>query len=416
MTKSMKTIWALFAVSFLASCLLFTSLSFGQEMPKPGEVIDKSNYKKYAHLFPEEFLPGFENGWDLIKPIHVRVIEPKSYPIPKVFWELSLKNRGKFSVDANGYITGGFDQLGIPFPEVALPGADRNDKDFAMKLMWNWDYKYIYDSTDQVNLAWEKRRGESLKWNLAEGIWVNFINRMVNPPKPFYKTPIGLRKALLYQWREPPSMKNLNTLNLRYLEYSKTDDIYIYLPSLRRVLRGEAGQRSTPLVGLIQAIDDFNGFDGRIPEFTYEVVKEQKVLGIAETKMNPEVAKGISKTGEIPFSTENWEVRDVYVIDIKPKDPKYPQGRKRLYLDKENLTNPYYVIVWDRAGKLWKLWMLDNFTFQLPGGDRVNTFNTMFGLDLQFGMATTYAPDFKFNDPKFTYSDITPSALLKLGR
>ncbi len=45
MRKRMKTILVLFAVS-LTCCFLFTSLSFGQETPKPGEVIDKSNYKK----------------------------------------------------------------------------------------------------------------------------------------------------------------------------------------------------------------------------------------------------------------------------------------------------------------------------------------------------------------------------------
>lgn len=63
MRKRMKTTLVLFTVSLIL-CLSVTSLSFGQEMPKPGEVIDKSNYKKYAHLFPEEgWLEGFENGW-----------------------------------------------------------------------------------------------------------------------------------------------------------------------------------------------------------------------------------------------------------------------------------------------------------------------------------------------------------------
>ena len=87
MKKSMKTILVLFVVSFLTSCFLFTSLSFGQEMPKPGEVIDKSNYKKYAHLFPEEFLPGFENGCGgLMKPISIKVSETKPGASRRHFW------------------------------------------------------------------------------------------------------------------------------------------------------------------------------------------------------------------------------------------------------------------------------------------------------------------------------------------
>ena len=39
----------------------------------------------------------------------------------------------------------------------------------------------------------------------------------------------------------------------RYLDPVKDDDMWLYVPALRRTLRAEAGQRSTPVQGLIQA-------------------------------------------------------------------------------------------------------------------------------------------------------------------
>ena len=89
--KKMEKLAILFLVLFISSCLLFVSASFGQEaMPKPGDVIDKSNYKKYQHLFPQEFLPYFENGYNgLTEPWVIKVSESKPRPVPKIYLDLS---------------------------------------------------------------------------------------------------------------------------------------------------------------------------------------------------------------------------------------------------------------------------------------------------------------------------------------
>ena len=53
--KTLK-FWTVMVTALLISGFFVVTLSFGQEMPAPGTTIDKTNYKKYAHLFPEEFL------------------------------------------------------------------------------------------------------------------------------------------------------------------------------------------------------------------------------------------------------------------------------------------------------------------------------------------------------------------------
>ena len=56
-----KTLITLVAV--ITAVLFVAVSSFAQEMPAPGTTIDKSNYKKYMHLFPEEWAPAFEDGF-----------------------------------------------------------------------------------------------------------------------------------------------------------------------------------------------------------------------------------------------------------------------------------------------------------------------------------------------------------------
>ncbi len=409
MRQRMKTNLVWFTI--LVSCLLFASSSLGQEMPKPGDVIDKSNYKKYAHLFPEEFLPYFENGFEIIKPISIKVSETKPTPVPKKYLTVSEKNLGKVTLDKDGLVVG-YDFHGFPFPDVK-PG----DKDFATKLMWNFQYRYYGDDIQEVPFTIEIRRGQKATWSRADAIWMYFYNRLYMDPKPVMKTPNNLFKVLRFIYKEPPGMKNLMFLTHRYADVTKSDDTYLYLPTMRRVLRGEAGQRSTPVQGSTQALDDFNVFDGRPFEFTYEFVKEQKVLGVPDNRMTwQEALKNIVPISQSTIQTVGWELKDVYVIDIKAKDAKYPQSKKRIYLDKENFNNIYYAIAWDRAGKLWKVWYADNRRFTLPDGDIGTAMIGLVCVDVQFGLINCAFVDRKMNTGSFEYADFMPSTLLKLAK
>ena len=334
------------------------SLSFGQEMPAPGTTIDKTNYKKYSHLFPEEFLPAFEDGWGLIPPVHMKVVPSKPIAIPKEYLALSAKNKNKYGLDAQGNLTGGYNREGLPFPDL-----QRNDKDFVTKFMWNFDCRYVFDENiDHARgNSFEKRKGEDLRWTKFQLIFCYFKNRLVVSPKPDLPNPQGIYKVSLIHFLYPDSIKNTMNMFYRYVDPNKPDDSYLYLPSMRRVIRAEAGQRSTPSMGNIAATDDVWGFDGRIPEFTYTLVREQKVLGITDNNFHPTSATW--KKNDLPFPYDNYEIRDTYVIDIKPKDPKYPQSKKRIWVDKEDGSTIYYIVAWDRAGKIWKIM---DAAFQAP--------------------------------------------------
>jgi hypothetical protein len=375
-------------------------------------VIDKSNYKKYAHLFPEEgWLAGFENGWGgLLTPISIKVSETKPGGLPKAYLEVSEKNRGKYTIDKDGFIAGGYDHLGLPFP-----GVKTDDKDFANKVMWNYEYKYRRDDSSSPFMGFRRRKGQSVYVFSGDSVYLDCVNRLYAPPKPFYKTPIDIKTVMLLHDKDPGDIKDMIFLSYRYLDPRRSDDLYMYIPTLRRVLRAEAGQRSTPTQGAPQALDDYFGFDGKTFEFNYKFIREQKVLACTESNSSIELAKKVRKEtgGGIPVPSENWSLRDVYVLEIIPKDTKYPQSKKLVYIDKEGL-GVIYSLAWDRAGKLWKFFVNTYQKVPLPDGDSNMIPQCTISSDLQFGMVQTfYMDNYKLTGNGIKYVDVMPSALIK---
>jgi hypothetical protein len=413
MREITKKIWSLLAV-FLTSCFLFTSFSFGQEMPKPGEVIDKTNYKKYAHLFPPEFAAGFEDGWGgLIKPLTIRVSETKPGGQPKAYLALSEKNRGKYTIDKDGFITGGYDFLGLPFP-----GAKPGDPNFGTRFMYDYRYRYMRDDLHGDTITYMMRRGEPVTSLGMTETSIFFVNRLFDKPKPYYKTPGNLQQALLLHFTFPLASKDFMMLNYRYNDPKKADDTYLYIPTMRRVLRGEAGQRATPVQGMLYALDDyFGGFDGKTEEFNFKFLREQKVLACTEsteTVKSVDTAQKASKV--LLFPSNNFSIRDAYVIEITPKDPKYPQSKKVMYMDKEAKGN-LYGVAYDRAGNLWKIFGITYRRIPLPDGDNNAYISQQFAIDVQFGMSSNFIADFlKLAGFNIKYTDLMPSSLARQAR
>jgi len=336
---------------------------------------------------------------------------PMNYKVPKAFEAMSAKNKGKFGLDANSIITGGYDWNGYPFPDV-----QKSDPQFLQKLMWNYDCRYLYDSLEALASGTvTKRRGGSIQFSSAHSYLVNFTSRIALDPKPFMDTPVKARTVTVFLILNPEAVKDMNTMSYRYLDPMKQDDTFLYIPALRRVLRAEAGQRSVPITGSTQAMDDLAGFNGRIPSFTYKLVGEQKVLACMNSELSgDQVTSKLTKAPYLPHATKGYEVRDVYVIDIFPKDPKYPQGRKRVWMDK-NLLACYYTVAWDKAGKPWKVW--DVTYMPIPGGETYLVTRNMLGVDIQFGLAGNFSQDADIlNKHNFTWKDLSPSALMKSGR
>ncbi len=398
---------ACFAILLLSVCFLSASLSFSEElMPEPGTVIDKSNYRKYAHLFPEEFLPVFEDGFGgLMDPATITVGESNVYHQPKAFLTLSKENKGRYSLDADGNLIGGWNRNGLPFPDL-----QRSDQDFLIKFMWNYAGRYNSDCALYNTISYMQRRGERARNNRVMITWLYFINRIEILPTPIMKNPNDSAYAVHFLYKEPTNVKNMQTLSHRYMDLQKPDETYIYVPSLRRVLRGDSGQRSVPLQGNLAALDDVNLFDGKTNDFTYKLITEQKILNAPLNSI-----ESLVDPGKIVIPSDGWFPVDVYVIDIIPKNPVYPQNKKRIWID-TNTLRIIYAATWDRAGKLWKVWHVPSERVRVGDTWTLITTPAGFGVDLQFGMTNVLRNGAEVNMGGLTYVDVTPSTMLRKAR
>ena len=166
MTKKIMNQGIFLISAFMLYVLSVSGMIYAQNAPpQPGKTIDKNNYSQYKEFFPEFFHEAFTTGWELVGPLKISIQEKTSNPVPAPFLEATAKNKGKYSLDSEGYITGGEykDIVGFPFPD-----PDPADKDFAIKFMWNFDYRYKLDDSYGMFINFEKRKGEQVVKSVVE--------------------------------------------------------------------------------------------------------------------------------------------------------------------------------------------------------------------------------------------------------
>ncbi|MFO7963709.1 MAG: DUF1329 domain-containing protein [Desulfobacterales bacterium] len=314
--------------------------------PQPGDVINGTNVKQYMDYFPAFMERFFTDGWNVCDPITVHVAEKtENLPCPSFLAETE-KNAGKTTLNADGSLSGY--TTGTPF-------LDPKEPDMALKLAWNCYYRWRGDDFCYPNGFWSntKRKGGRISNSRTKIDYIYFTHRTVLDPKPNLENPKDLHFAMLYESTTPQGRGMVN-VTWRYEDSLKNDDMWVYIPTMRRTMRLVSSERGNPVRGSPFTWDDFYGFDGKILMFDYEMAGEQSVLGLYNLKSIAEGKyKGGIKHPVIAGPDDPYELRDVYIISAKSKDPRYPESKKDLYLPKDHFY-PIYTICYDKQGRLWK--------------------------------------------------------------
>ena len=182
-----------------------------------------------------------------------------------------------------------------------------------------------------------------------------WTGRLFVDPKPEKPNPNGYRSQLgLYPILEPFDLKGVGAVGQRYIDPSKQDDSWLYLPSLRRVRRLSTAQRSDALFGQDTDVDSYYGYAGHVAWMTWKFIGERELLGTMHAQHYP--VKWDAKT-DWAFD-DVWEKRKVWVVEGVSKLPQYAYGKRVIFIDKEAWVVPYSDI-YDRSGELWKIWIND---------------------------------------------------------
>jgi hypothetical protein len=215
---------------------------------------------------------------------------------------------------------------------------------------------HLFDAdTGQLNMDREGNQHYTVERHFVLD-WLRilqFTGRLVVDPKPdiLPNKDQAFRKAGLYPIIEPFDLKGIGGLNYRYLDPLRQDDLWLYLPSLRRVRRLSSAQRSEALFGQDIDVDSYGGYAGQIPWFNWKFVGEKPMLASFHGENLPPVP--CKDDGGMTFC-EAWEMRpDVMIVEGTPKAPAYAYSKRLIFMDKETYFITY-TDLFDRGGQLWK--------------------------------------------------------------
>jgi hypothetical protein len=330
----------------------------------PGDKIDASNVDKAKDLLSPGMVWCVKRGWP------ITVSETKRIEWPQAYKEATEKYSAQVKLTPDGLDVKNY-VAGLPFPDI-----DPKDPQIAYKIMWNYSYNFL--TTDDVDLRNFDADTGSIPQDGPMSVERHFLldhfrrlfwtGRLYVDPKPDKPNPNGYRAQQgLYPILEPFDLKGVGALGNRYVESSKQDDSWLYLPSLRRVRRLSTAQRSDALFGQDTDVDSYYGYSGHIAWMDWKYLGEKEVLGSMHGEHFP-----VKWHEKVDWAFNDlWEKRKVYAVEGVSKLPQYAYSKRVIFVDKEGWVIPF-TDIYDRSGELWKIW-INNMSFRksVPGTNAV---------------------------------------------
>lgn len=292
----------------------------------------------------------------------------KGIALPAAYVAATRQYAGQVRLADNGTRLEGY-VAGMPFPSI-----DTNDPDLATKIMWNYYYRpYFTDDYTWRNFAADTGplndgRGMSIErsYTVRHFGRLFYNGRLYVDPKPELPNPERIRyKELTGPIITPLDLKGIGSLSYRFLDLNEQDRTWLYMPTLRRVRRLSAAQRSDSVFGQDTDLDSYYGYSGNIAWMSWRFLGEKQMLGAFHTHSPVQWCAG---NGDFAFC-DVWEPRQVYIVEGISKLPQYAYSKRILYIDKETYS-VLYMDAYDHAGALWKLWINQWRTVDRASGSR----------------------------------------------
>jgi hypothetical protein len=336
-----RSCWFAILVSFLLG--LAATVHAADHDLKPGDTIGPNNWERVKGMVGQNLLNRIKGGYSF------QIKESRPRKFPKEYLDATEKHAARVSLGANGELLNYV--AGIPFPKLEF-----GDPQAGLTLAWNFARRWSGDdqkegggtatgkaSSSNIEKDGSERRSEVIRHEIRTRGRVSLDPR---PAIPGYE---HIDWMVIRADEYPRDTSGTTTLETRYVDANREDDLFVYVPSIRRVRRAPTAQRCATLAPTEFNFDDINSFNGKVTNFTYKLLGRTRMLGNLSQREIPFVRKA----GDYLPSREGWEVVDTYVLEITPKDPEYCYPKKLLYIDQ--LTHQaIWVMVHNAKGALWK--------------------------------------------------------------
>ncbi len=324
---------------------------------QPGVVVNQSNVGQFKEILDEALHYFIENGW-----VEIQTTPTTEFPLSDNYVEASRYN-GDVQLLPNGTLTNYV--AGRAFPQE----PDINDPDAGQKLVWNYQYGFNAGDSETIFPFWwtfrNARTGKVERRLEFSWHFLNFMHRVDFDPVPAYENNPGqIFRGIYSVVKAPYDLANTQLLIHRYKDDLKRDDAWLYLGFQRRVRRLAAGQITDAFLGSDLMIEDFEGYNGRVTDYTWEYAGTRNLLLpfynhnemelSSEPANDPDGYRFVDVHGQGNcFPKVTYQLRRTFTLIGTPKDPNHPIGKRVINVDTETMTMAS-LVVYDRRGEMWK--------------------------------------------------------------
>lgn len=334
-------------LTLLVVISLFIPFSIFAQQIKPGVVITQTNYREYLPELKRLLNPGtlrvvvdsLERGL-----ITLPIVETEVYPQSKPYHEATMKYAGTCKLRKDNWLIGW--KAGMPFP----------DPKNGAELAWNLDRRNLL--TDQYSFYGDfylydlDKPERTLTWHYRT---FYFNGRVLRPPIPEVPGNNGVtrfKESIVVL--KPFDVKGFSMLRTRYEAIDRSDDVFSYIPAIRRMRRLTGADVTDPLLGSDYIYDDFEYLRQKItPKMTFKMGERE--LLVPSVQIEPEGPVGYENTRKENALQTDWQIRTVLVLEININDPDYIYSKRVYYMEKQRLTAVGYALdAYDQRNRLYR--------------------------------------------------------------
>ncbi|MGB4062500.1 MAG: DUF1329 domain-containing protein [Azonexus sp.] len=355
------------------------------------------------------------NGWKL------PLAKSKEIPLDPKWVKASQGNSGKTKINKESCQIDGWGG-GQPFPNI-----DLKDPQAAEKVMWNWHLGQLTADLSHVPF-WTQVLVDGAKGvhaePTAEFTRYAMKGRLAGASVEGDGTERG--RQLLY-FKSPSDMKGLGTFTIFY-DSAKVNDVWAYIPAVRRVRRLSGGAWMDPVGSSDQLQDDLEIFNARPCWYPgYKLLGKRWVLAVANSKHPLWNKNGKDFADKYPvlenkapfwnMNNDRFEPREVYVVEATTP-PEHPYSKKVVYVDSK-YPRVYYGEAYNRKGEFWKFMEWHSYPAKADDGYAEARSAGGAVIDFQRNHGTVFlvdTPTWKSNTAGRSANDFSLQTLQSAGR
>ncbi len=338
-----------------------------QQPPLPeGTVITTQNWQQYKDYMPlwMQILFGGEYAFKLSPSQQVVVGPPTKKSLPKEYAKDTEKYSSQVGLKVlpdGGTVIQNY-TAGQPFPHPTNPNI-------ADKILWDFWYRYL--PRVEISRVANVLLVDKYHQIFPQVVFYDYMRlaHVTEPGLPIY-TPEAkdIDLALYLELTEPEQSKYTVSLVIYFVDPTRIQEIWSFVPSLRRPLRLSASARCAPAVGSDATTEDQkSGFNMLLSESYGTLVAHKMTLMMNSIKPDYPTAIDFTNPATLhlwggdtgtpwPPAPAKWDLGETWVVEarrVKEKLPGYCYGNRRVYIAAQDFKLSGEEL-YDMGDKLWK--------------------------------------------------------------